>query len=92
MAVLSVERGEGGQMGGESEMRRASGEETGKSEFRARGEEGVATWGEWGRRERWPGHPCLHRVLGQQLPGVRVKHWVGTAGEKLGTLVSFPSP
>ena len=52
----------------------------------------MATWGEWGRRERWPGHPCLHRVLGQQLPGVRVKHWVGTAGEKLGTLVSFPSP
>ena len=30
---MAVERGEGGQMGGESEMRRASGEETGKSEF-----------------------------------------------------------
>ena len=49
----------------------------------------MSTGGEWGRGERRPGHPRLHCVLGQQLPGVGVKHGVRSAGQKLWPLVSL---
>ena len=47
---MTVERGQGGQMGGEAE--RASGEQAGKAELGSWGEEGVTSWGEGGRGER----------------------------------------
>ena len=52
----------------------------------------MSAWGEWGGGERRSGHPCLHCVLGEQLPGVGVKHGVRTAGQKLWPLVSLSSP
>ena len=52
----------------------------------------MSTWGDWGGGKRGPGHPRLHCVLGQQLPGVGVKHGVRTAGQKLWSLVSLSSP